>query len=326
MCWALVMTSGAGTSLHRADVAGELADPAAADLLLLAQAQVVRVADHAALAAAQRDVHHGALPGHPHGQRADRVDGLLRVEADAALARAAGVVVLDAEAAEDLDRAVVHAHRDAEVVLAHRPAQELARAGVEVQELGDLVELGLGHLEGVERAGLLLGSHGTSSGDRRPGPQGRRTRVGEVLRFPRFWSLPGPGRQTGSGGGRPRGRRARRAPGGPANGLPFPSQYGGPEGTRQCSRRLRIAVIGGGLPGWRRAASRCAGPPSAEWPCPGPPKWHGRGAEAAPRSARGAASGFGQPREPLLRVPRRRGPRDARAPGAGAAAAGAVTT
>ncbi len=110
----------------------------------------MRIADHAALAAAERDVHHGALPGHPGGQRAHRVDGLLGVEADAALGRAAGVVVLDSEAAEDLDPAVVHSDRDREVVLTLWPAQELSQTLLELQSVGDRVELPLGHLECVE--------------------------------------------------------------------------------------------------------------------------------------------------------------------------------
>ena len=84
------------------DVARHLPHPPAADLLLLPLAQVVRITDHAALGAAEGDVHHGALPGHPHGQRANGVERLLGVEANAALARAAGIVVLHAEAAEDL--------------------------------------------------------------------------------------------------------------------------------------------------------------------------------------------------------------------------------
>jgi hypothetical protein len=57
--------------------------------------------------------------------------------------------VLHAEPAEDLDAAVVHAHRDRKAVLAHRVAQKLARALVEVQDRRHLVELRLRHLEGI---------------------------------------------------------------------------------------------------------------------------------------------------------------------------------
>ncbi len=77
------------------------------------------------------------------------------MEADAALVGAAGVVVLDAEALEDAQRAVVHAHRDAEVVLAHRPAQHFGNLRVELEQLGDPVELLLGHFEGINLSGHI---------------------------------------------------------------------------------------------------------------------------------------------------------------------------
>ncbi len=47
-------------------------------------------------------------------------------------------------------RAVVHAHRDAEVELAHRPAQDRANAGVQVELFGDMVELPLCHFKSIE--------------------------------------------------------------------------------------------------------------------------------------------------------------------------------
>jgi len=100
---------GGGDVAEVADIVREDPDPAPAELFLLTGAEVVRVADDAALAAAERDVDDGALPGHPHGQSPDGVDRLLGVEADAALAGAAGVVMLAAEAAEHADAAVVHA-------------------------------------------------------------------------------------------------------------------------------------------------------------------------------------------------------------------------
>ena len=94
-------------------------------------------------AAAERDVDDGALPGHPHGERAHRVDRLLRVEADAALARAPRVVVLNAEAAEHLHAAAVHVNRNAELVFAKGNAQQIARGGVELEDVRDVVELAL---------------------------------------------------------------------------------------------------------------------------------------------------------------------------------------
>ena len=48
-----------------------------------------------------------------------------------------------------LTAAVVHAHGDGEVVLPHGTAQELTGAGVQADQIGDLVELGPGHRERV---------------------------------------------------------------------------------------------------------------------------------------------------------------------------------
>ena len=140
---------GRGHVADRSHVLRELPYPAAADLLLLAHAQVVRIADDASLAAAERDVDDRALPGHPHRERPHRVDRLHRVEADAALRGAARVVVLDPESPEHLDASVVHLDRDAHVIFAQVVAQELLRRLVEAEELRDPVKLGLRHFEGV---------------------------------------------------------------------------------------------------------------------------------------------------------------------------------
>ena len=150
MCCALVITSGAGTSVIGPTFLRDLTYPAAADLLLLALAEVVGIANDAALGAAQRNVDDRALPGHPHRQRADRVDGLLRVEANAALARSASVVVLHAEAAEHLHGSVVHAGRNRKVELAQWVTQKFARRRIEAQIFGDLVELRLRDLERIK--------------------------------------------------------------------------------------------------------------------------------------------------------------------------------
>src|SRR4030043_1506895 len=150
---------GAGHDVRRGDVAeiadvlGGGPDPAAAEPFLLARAEVVRVADDAALAAAERDVDDGALPGHPHGQGADRVDRLLGVEANAALAGAAGVVVLAAEAAENTDAVVVHADGNGEMVLPQRVPQEVPGRLIELEKVSDGVKLFLGHFERVEPFG-----------------------------------------------------------------------------------------------------------------------------------------------------------------------------
>ena len=126
---------GVGVDVRRGDVAlgadedADLGREAAGQALQLAQRELLGIDDHAALAAAVGDVHHRALPGHPHGQGLDLVEGHVLVVADAALGRAAAEVVLDAVAGEDLDAAVVHLDREVDDQLAPRLAQDLAQAG-----------------------------------------------------------------------------------------------------------------------------------------------------------------------------------------------------
>src|ERR1019366_8471693 len=52
---------------HRADIPCHLAHPATANLLLLSCAKIVRITDHSTLRPAERNIHHCALPRHPHG-------------------------------------------------------------------------------------------------------------------------------------------------------------------------------------------------------------------------------------------------------------------
>ncbi len=139
-----------GDVLARADIAPHLLHPAAAQALLLGDGEGGGVNGHAALAAAQGDIGDGALPGHPHRQGAHGVERLGGVEADAALVGAAGVVVLDAVAEEEPERAIVHAHRELELELAGGPAQDLRHLGVQVELPGDVVELALRHLKCID--------------------------------------------------------------------------------------------------------------------------------------------------------------------------------
>jgi hypothetical protein len=115
-----------GHITNGSDIARYRPNPRAAQSFLLALTEAVRRANHAALAATQGDVDDGALPGHPHREGPDGVDRLLRVETDSTLTGAAGVVVLDPEGAEHLHGAVVHPDREAEMILAHRLAQQIA--------------------------------------------------------------------------------------------------------------------------------------------------------------------------------------------------------
>ena len=75
------MTSGAGTSVS---------SPMLRAICRITRGRSVparacssgAVTDHAPLAAAERNVHDGALPGHPHREGTDGVDRFLRMEAD----------------------------------------------------------------------------------------------------------------------------------------------------------------------------------------------------------------------------------------------------
>ncbi len=109
----------------------------AADALLLARTQEPRIALHEPLAAAERQIEERAFPRHPHRQRPGILWTRGPAEADAALGRTAGVVVLHAIATEDARAAIVHLDRNREVKLAHRRSQEIPGRFVETEALGD---------------------------------------------------------------------------------------------------------------------------------------------------------------------------------------------
>ena len=132
--------------LLRADDRQDLRDVAAGHPLQLVAGQRLGVDRDAALRPAVRHADQRALPGHPHRQRADLVEVGGRVEADAALGRAAGQVVLDPVAAQHLDVPVVVPQRDRDRDLAPRRAQQLVEAVVEAELADRLGELVLGGL------------------------------------------------------------------------------------------------------------------------------------------------------------------------------------
>jgi hypothetical protein len=140
--------AGVGVDVRRGDVAlradqdRDLAREAAGEVLELAEGEPLRVDGHAALRPAERQADHGALPGHPHRQRADVVQVDVGVVADAALGRPARDVVLDAVAAQHRDRAVVHAHREVHRQLALAAAQDGAQAVLQPEAVSRGVELG----------------------------------------------------------------------------------------------------------------------------------------------------------------------------------------
>ena len=177
---------GRGNVFFRPDELDQLGGVAAGHALQLALGHLLGVADDAALGAAEGDVDHRALPGHPGGQGADFVERDVGRVADAALARAARDGVLDAVAGEDFDAAVVHGHGDMNDDLAGGIAQHLPDAGVEIETFGGIVKARGLRLPGI---GLLL--QGEGSGGRcglhcwfllscGPGSAQRSTQCGEA--------------------------------------------------------------------------------------------------------------------------------------------------
>jgi len=132
------------------NVFGDLPNEAAADSFLLPFAQLARVAYHAALSAAQRNVNDGGLPSHPGRKCADGVNRFIGMEADAALGGASRVAVLHAEPLEHLYFSIVHADRDAEMVFAHWDAQKFPSAAVQPKFFCNAVKLVLGHFKRVK--------------------------------------------------------------------------------------------------------------------------------------------------------------------------------
>ncbi len=126
--------------LLRADQIHDLRDVAPRQRLDLAPRHLRRIADHAALAAAERDVGDGAFPGHPRRERGDLVQGDVGVVPDAPLGGTKGDVVLHAVPGEDFDLAVVHLDRTGDRDLALGVREDLPDAGFEIEDARRSVE------------------------------------------------------------------------------------------------------------------------------------------------------------------------------------------
>ncbi len=133
---------GRGHVFLRADELDELGGVAAGHALQFAARHVLGIADDAALGAAEGNVHHRALPGHPARQRAHFVERDVGRIANAALGRAAGDGVLHPISGEDLQLSVVHVDRDVDDDLAVGLLQHPPQPFVELQFFGSQVEAG----------------------------------------------------------------------------------------------------------------------------------------------------------------------------------------
>src|SRR5205085_9010432 len=125
-----------GIDVGRGDVAvwpddgRDLESVAARETFEFVHGHGLRIADHAALAAAVRDADGRAFPSHPRRERLDLVERDARMKADAAFGWPARDVVLHAIALEDLHVAAVHLHGDRDDQLALRVLQDLPRGFV----------------------------------------------------------------------------------------------------------------------------------------------------------------------------------------------------
>jgi hypothetical protein len=140
---------GGGDVLLGADFVDDLARVAARQPLELAARELLRIADDAALGAAERQAHQRAFPRHPHRERLDLVAGHGRVVADPALRGSARDVVGDAVAPEDADRAVVHRHRNRDLDRLLALLEDPDQVGVDPEGLPDAAQLLSRQLERV---------------------------------------------------------------------------------------------------------------------------------------------------------------------------------
>jgi hypothetical protein len=107
---------GRGDVLFRTDELEEFGGVAARHALQFALRHFVRIANDAALGAAEGNVHHRALPRHPARQRAHFVEVHVGCVAQSALGRAARNRVLHPESGEHFEVPIVHLHRDMTII------------------------------------------------------------------------------------------------------------------------------------------------------------------------------------------------------------------
>ena len=106
-----------------------------------------RIAGDAAFRAAVGQIGERAFPAHPHRERGGFAHGEIGRETRAALGRAERQVMLHAITLEGLDAAVVHVNRERDGDGALREHEPVAIVLVDVQVIGDDLELVASHLE-----------------------------------------------------------------------------------------------------------------------------------------------------------------------------------
>ena len=131
---------GGGNVFFGADEFDQFGGVAARHALDFAHRHLVRIADHAALGAAEGNVDYGALPGHPTGQGAHFVERDVGSIPNAALARAARDRMLHAKAGENFEMPVIHLDGNVDRELAVGIAQNAPQSLVKIQFLGSQIE------------------------------------------------------------------------------------------------------------------------------------------------------------------------------------------
>jgi hypothetical protein len=106
------------------------------DAFQFAHRQRARIAEHAALGAAERKIDDGALPRHSRRERPHFVGRDAEVIANAAFSGATQRAVYHAIAGEHVDASVVHFDRNCDRHFAFRLAKDTVDAGVEIEGNG----------------------------------------------------------------------------------------------------------------------------------------------------------------------------------------------
>jgi hypothetical protein len=152
---------------------GKLGGVAARDTLAEALATAMRVNAHAALRSAEGHVHDRALEGHECGEGHDLIPRHVHAEADAALGGESVVAVLGAEALDDLDFAVVVAHREVHLIHGVAALHLIQESSVEVGVTRTALEVAL---DRAQEAFFVFRRHWVTSWLERAGSSASRIR------------------------------------------------------------------------------------------------------------------------------------------------------